>query len=255
MIKLAKTCVICGKELKFSDPKCVTKDHKYVCKDDTQKFFNDKVLTFTGIKLKAAETIAELDSNEIIETINSGKKFSINSRLHQIEEKLDKVKTSKLVGVKPAIKMLPEVLNENETINCATSGQTKTDMWLILSTNQRFLAVSKDYLTLKNMDERIIQIPLDKVNDLSAKSGMVFGKLYISNGVQKYKFGNMANNEAKSFVNALQEQINNNEGSKQITVNQTIDPADEIAKFKKLLDAGAITKEEYDKKKKQLLGF
>lgn len=35
--------------------------------------------------------------------------------------------------------------------------------------------------------------------------------------------------------------------------NRNIDPADEIAKFKKLLDAGAITQEEYDAKKKQLL--
>lgn len=33
------------------------------------------------------------------------------------------------------------------------------------------------------------------------------------------------------------------------------DPADEIMKYKKLLDAGAITQEEYDVKKKQLLGL
>lgn len=38
-------------------------------------------------------------------------------------------------------------------------------------------------------------------------------------------------------------------------VNNPMDPAEEILKFKKLLDAGAITQEEYDAKKKQLLGI
>ena len=32
-------------------------------------------------------------------------------------------------------------------------------------------------------------------------------------------------------------------------------PADEIAKYKELLDSGAITQEEFDAKKKQLLGL
>ena len=34
-----------------------------------------------------------------------------------------------------------------------------------------------------------------------------------------------------------------------------VSPADELKKFKELLDMGAITQEEYDAKKKQLLGL
>lgn len=37
--------------------------------------------------------------------------------------------------------------------------------------------------------------------------------------------------------------------------NKTVDTADAIAKFKKLLDSGAVTQEEFDAKKKQLLGL
>ncbi len=37
--------------------------------------------------------------------------------------------------------------------------------------------------------------------------------------------------------------------------SQTLDPAAEIAKYKSLLDSGAITQEEYEAKKKQLLGL
>jgi hypothetical protein len=39
------------------------------------------------------------------------------------------------------------------------------------------------------------------------------------------------------------------------TANQTLSAADEIKKFKALLDSGAITQEEYDAKKKKLLGL
>jgi hypothetical protein len=38
-------------------------------------------------------------------------------------------------------------------------------------------------------------------------------------------------------------------------VKPTPSSADEIKKFKELLDGGAITQEEYDAKKKQLLGL
>lgn len=37
--------------------------------------------------------------------------------------------------------------------------------------------------------------------------------------------------------------------------NTEVSPADEILKYKNLLDAGAITQEEYDDKKRQLLGL
>ena len=39
------------------------------------------------------------------------------------------------------------------------------------------------------------------------------------------------------------------------SVNNSIDAADEIVKFKKLADDGIITQEEFEAKKKQLLGL
>ncbi len=63
-------------------------------------------------------------------------------------------------------------------------------------------------------------------------------------------------------IEELLSQINNiiaqnKNAKKTATVSTTIQvsPADELKKFKELLDAGVITQEEFDAKKKQLLGL
>ena len=53
------------------------------------------------------------------------------------------------------------------------------------------------------------------------------------------------------MMKAFQEYLNNKDNT-QIIQNSS---ADEIKKFKELLDSGIITQEEFDAKKKQLLGL
>lgn len=53
-----------------------------------------------------------------------------------------------------------------------------------------------------------------------------------------------------AFRNAMSGDVNNIDSS-----NLNVSAADEIGKFKQLLDSGAITQEEFDAKKKQLLGI
>ena len=55
--------------------------------------------------------------------------------------------------------------------------------------------------------------------------------------------------EIERYIN----QAKNNASSPAPTINQ-ISAADEILKFKNLLDQGIINQEEFDKKKKELLG-
>lgn len=59
-------------------------------------------------------------------------------------------------------------------------------------------------------------------------------------------------NKTEEFYNLVMEKINNN---KKATPSSNGSVADEIKKFKELLDAGAITQEEYDAKKKELLNM
>jgi len=60
--------------------------------------------------------------------------------------------------------------------------------------------------------------------------------------------------EIQELVSSLDNLLQNAQKSPKVTVQQTSD-ADELVKFKKLLDDGVITQDEFDAKKKQLLGL
>ena len=60
-------------------------------------------------------------------------------------------------------------------------------------------------------------------------------------------------NEVADYIRARVSEAKN--GPKQQTVVQEVSAADEIIKFKNLLDMGVISQEEFDAKKKQLLGL
>lgn len=69
------------------------------------------------------------------------------------------------------------------------------------------------------------------------KNAIIFGKKH------KEEMDKLVN-----FINKKISEAHSNNGS-------AVSSADEIAKFKKLLDDGTITQEEFDAKKKQLLGL
>ena len=53
----------------------------------------------------------------------------------------------------------------------------------------------------------------------------------------------------------IRKRINDAKNAQNAPVVAALSPADELKKFKDLLDMGAITQEEFDAKKKQLLGL
>ncbi len=105
-----------------------------------------------------------------------------------------------------------------------------------------------------------VDLPIDSVSAVgtSALKGISVGT---SSG--KIKFIFIKNQkEMHSVIGNLLKERQEKEKSQTVTkeniVNQTIikqTSADELKKFKELLDMGAITQEEFDAKKKQLLGL
>lgn len=97
-----------------------------------------------------------------------------------------------------------------------------------------------------------VDLPLDSVSAVGTSflNGIDVGT---SSGRLRFKF--MKNNaEIHTALSKLivERQKNNNQATVQRNVASN---ADEVKKFKELLDSGIITQEEFDKKKKQLLGL
>ena len=67
--------------------------------------------------------------------------------------------------------------------------------------------------------------------------------------------GKKSNEEAEIIVSFIRKQIENIKNAPVGGVVQQLSPAEEIRKFKDLLELGVITQEEFDAKKKQLLGL
>ena len=127
--------------------------------------------------------------------------------------------------------------------------------WLIGSglKNQK-LVVTEDNIrgTYGKLFKRNIDLPLDSINstEVVKRSGII----NISTSSQKIHFESLLNAEEISIViNDLIRNRQKKQGA--TTIIQQSDAADELSKFKNLLDQGVITQEEFDAKKKQLLGL
>jgi len=120
-------------------------------------------------------------------------------------------------------------------------------------TNKRILFGQKSVT-----GEKFKAVNHEKINDISFEKGMIFGVLTIDTPQEKFKIA-LDSASASSINNAIHEVLDNLKGSNaqeripQPTANTSI--AEEILKFKELLDSGVITEEEFEAKKKQLLGL
>lgn len=95
-------------------------------------------------------------------------------------------------------------------------------------------------VTTKNIDRPIIYITL--INSETKKSGFIY---------------NQAEKSVQEILSKFQIIVNELEEEKKIKKdsNNAISPTDEIKKYKELLDMGAISEEEFNEKKKELLNL
>ena len=148
-------------------------------------------------------------------------------------------------GTKKEVKELPNILSDDEIITYATSGVYDGHTWLVISTNKRIIFLDKGMFFGVNQ----IEIPLSKVNSIKYRKRFFLGEIEIWDGASMIKVTNILKKTLVPFVNAVNDSIEEFENFKK---NQT-SVADELIKFKKLLDDGVISRGEFDKKKKELL--
>lgn len=196
------------------------------------------------IKLKSEiNNQTKLDLHEL----KSKKKNEKEHQLTNIKKQFEEAGVSDLFGTHKEVRSLPEILSDNERILYATSGFINGQTVLIVLTQNRILFINRGLIYGTQNKE----IPLNKLNELSYNKGIMYGKITVINGATSVTIDNVDKKTAGTFAKKTRNAINNL-NNKSLNSN-SISIADELMKYKKLLDADAITQEEYDKKKKELL--
>ncbi|MYA88975.1 MAG: hypothetical protein F4X97_11105 [Boseongicola sp. SB0662_bin_57] len=104
---------------------------------------------------------------------------------------------------KKELNHLPSALMEMEQVIAFSSGLMDNNTWLIVLTDRRILFLDKGmFFGLKQT-----AIPINKVNAVSGKTGMILGAIEISDGHATRKIKNVPKATVLHFVNKVQETI------------------------------------------------
>lgn len=117
-------------------------------------------------------------------------------------------------------------------------------------TNKRMMFGQK-----KLMGQNFVSVVFDRINDISSSTGMAMGTVTIDTLGETFNVGvdkATANNISKEAHNIIFDMRSDKEIKAE---NSTDNVIEEIRKFKELMDEGIITEEEFNIKKKLLLGI
>ena len=169
----------------------------------------------------------------------------------EIENQIKNASDRNIKSSKRQLKALSLMLHDNEEILYLTSTSRAFGPVLpiiILCTNYRVLIMQKG-LAYGN---DIKQIALDKINTIDYHLSALYGTFQIIDGAGKEtKIKDVPKKEVVKLVKTIQEAINNYDNSSTLSNNGIND----LKQLKELADQGIITQEEFEAKKKQILGL
>ncbi|GAY74309.1 PH domain-containing protein [Lentilactobacillus kosonis] len=178
--------------------------------------------------------------------------------LETIQQQMIDANVNDLFGTKKEVKALPDILSDDEVIQYATSGFIGNSTVLVVLTQKRVIFIDKGLL----YGIKSTEIPLDMVNGVSYEKGLVQGKVSVVNGAVTTEITNIAKDNAstlsakiKETAESYKEVLRNNRNINNTSIDNIDNDIDQIRKFKSLLDDGILTKDEFEAKKKQILGI
>ena len=245
-------------------------DEQHVLKLYDSESSKDRLQAINYVKENGA-----MGTNEAISYLDKTKKEDNDIFYKKIKE----IPNSNITWTKKEIMYLRKILFKNEEVLDVVSGivnqnditvsgnsrelaaQTNDSArtWLMALTNKRIILINRHLL----VGTEYMEISLEKINSISYQSRLLLSSISIMHASGGIVINNIAKGCEKPFVdrtnqamdsiksrdtNQIVEAINN------INSNSKYSVADELKKFKELLDIGAITQDEFDKKKKELLG-
>lgn len=179
---------------------------------------------------------------------------SSEKSISDIEKEISQLPDVYSFGTRKEIKELPYLLEANENIKAMTSGMTDGTTWLIVCTNKRVLMLDKGLV----YGLKLIDIPLDRINSITHSKGLVMGTVSITDGATTRRIENIANTTVSLFASTVNKEVEVYKQSKNTPIKadtQAISGAEEIMKYKELLDLGILTAEEFEIKKKEILNL
>lgn len=171
----------------------------------------------------------------------------------EIMKRLKELGTVDLFGTKKEVKELPNVMYDGETLEYLMSGFLDGSTWLITCTNKRVLFLDKGMF----FGCKQLEIPLEKINSIEAKKGLFLGSIAIWDGASVMKIDQVQKKALQPFVTAVNTA---REGCKKQFSSPSVVPVendyiDQLEKLAELKEKGIITQEEFETKKKQILGL
>lgn len=170
-------------------------------------------------------------------------------------EQLANSKLKSRMGVKKELKTLPSHLSEGEQVLNLSSGMYDGANGLVVLTDRRVIFIEAGLGR-----SRFEDFGYDKITSVQTSSGMMFGELTIHASGNKAEMKNMLKDRAKEIGEYVRNQINapaavHTSGAPPVAAPVTDDPADQIRKLAALRDEGLLTDEEFQAKKRDLLGL
>ncbi|CAB1242689.1 Bacterial PH domain protein [Clostridiaceae bacterium BL-3] len=167
--------------------------------------------------------------------------------LNEIKRQMKKANVTDTFGTKKEIKFLPQVLRKDEEIKYMTSGFLDGNTWLITCTNKRVIFLDKGMVFGLKQKE----IPLEKINSIGQKRGLILGKIEIWHGASKILIENITKDTLQPMIDAIntaREQF-----KKPIAESGAENVPEQIKKLAELKSQGILTEQEFTKKKTELL--
>lgn len=120
-------------------------------------------------------------------------------------------------------------------------------------TNKRFIMAQK-----KLVGENFQMVLLDRLNDVSLSTGLLMGIITIDTMKETVRIGvnkNVAENINEKLHDIIYDLKSNNIKIESSQTKVNSNPYEELKNLKELMDMGIITNEDFEAKKKQLLGI
>jgi hypothetical protein len=150
-------------------------------------------------------------------------------------------------GAGREIKKLPEHLWNDEMVELLSSGNVGDKNGLLALTSHRLI-----FLFAGLVNSAFEDFPISNISSISYKSGMVLASIEVYASGNKATIKNVNKADAKEIADAIRARL----GRPVAATTQAVpSDADELAKWARLRDSGVITAEDFEAKKRQLLGL